>query len=133
MVRSTDLCLVPIPKKLTPREGTFNPEGKRYIKLEADEPQALIMAAKQTGLPWEITGSPKAPKDQIGLTIRLDDKANIPAEGYKLDISKEGIVITASTPAGAFYGACTLRQIRNPKSDNLRLARLLRSRCDAGY
>ena len=32
MVRSTDLHLVPAPKKLSFREGTFNPKGKRYIK-----------------------------------------------------------------------------------------------------
>ena len=135
MARSTDLHLVPAPKKLSFREGTFNPRGKRYIKLEAEEPcrqnecrrsehpdpsghpnlsgQSLIMAAKQTGFPWEITASPKVPKDQVGPTIRLDTKADIPPEGYKLDIRPDGILITASTPAGAFYGACTLRQIAN--------------------
>jgi len=133
MARSTDLHLVPAPKKLSFREGTFNPQGKRYIKLEAEEPcrqnecrrsehpdpsghpdlsgQSLIMAAKQAGLLWETTASPKAPEDQVGLTIRLDTKADIPPEGYKLDIRPDGILITASTAAGAFYGACTLRQI----------------------
>jgi hexosaminidase len=113
MARSTDLHLVPAPKKLSFREGTFNPRGKRYIKLEAEEPRSLITAAKKAGFPWEITASPKAPKDQVGLTIRLDETSGIPAEGYKLDIRPDGILITASMPAGAFYGACTLRQIAN--------------------
>ena len=113
MVRSTHLCLAPTPKRLATKEGAFSLKGRRYIRLEAEEPQTLIPAAKKTGLPWEITASSKAPKDQVGLTIRLDDKANIPAEGYKLDIRPDGILITASTPAGAFYGACTLTQIAN--------------------
>jgi len=120
MARSTDLHLVPAPKKLSFREGTFISRGKRYIKLEAEEPQSLIMAEKQAGLLWETTASPKAPKDQVGLTIRLDDKASIPAEGYELDIRPDGIVVSASTPAGAFYGACTLAQIRRGDTETRR-------------
>ena len=122
MARSTDLHLVPTPKKLSFREGAFNPKGKRYIRLEADEPQSLIPAAKKSGLPWEITGSPKAPKDRVGLTIKLDKESSIPSEGYKLDIRPDGILITASTPAGAFYGACTLSQIRRGDAETRRPA-----------
>src|SRR5690606_25544559 len=36
------------------------------------------------------------------------------SEGYTLEISREGIVITADTPAGAFYGTQTLRQLLPP-------------------
>ena len=111
MVRNTDLRLAPTPKRLSPREGVFNTAGKHYIKLEAEEPQFLIQAAKKTGLDWEITASPKAPKDQVGLLIRLDYMANIPIEGYKLNIRPDRIEIIASSAAGAFYGACTLAQI----------------------
>lgn len=114
MVRSTDPRLVPAPKRLSRREGVFNSKGKRYIKLETDDPSAvggLIPAAKRVGLGWEITASPKAPKDQVGLIIRLDRSADIPVEGYRLAIRPEQIEIVASSPAGAFYGACTLGQI----------------------
>ena len=111
MVRSTDLRLAPVPKRLSIREGAFKPEGRRYIKLEANEPQVLIPAAKKAGLGWEVTASPKVPKDQVGLVIRLDFSADIPIEGYRLNIRPEGIEIVASSAAGAFYGACTLGQI----------------------
>ena len=116
MARSTDLRLAPVPKRLSLREGAFKPEGRRYIKLEADDPHVLIPAAKKTGLPWEVTASPKAPKDQVGLVIRLDSSAGIPIEGYRLNIRPEGIEIVASSPAGAFYGACTLGQISRQSS-----------------
>ena len=42
---------------------------------------------------------------------RLDPKANIPAEGYTLDISRTRVRAVASTPAGLFYAAKTLEQL----------------------
>ena len=107
----TELRLVPTPKKLSMREGVFDPAGRRYIKLETDEPQSVIPAAKKAGLPWEITASPRAPKGLVGLTIRVDASESIQKQGYKLAIRPDGIEIVASDPSGAFYGACTLAQI----------------------
>lgn len=111
MVDAKELCLAPIPKKLTARQGEFDCKGKSYIKLVADDPQSIIPAAFKTELDWDITASPKAPKDKVGLVIELDFDADIPSEGYKLKIKPEQIEIIASTHAGAFYGACTLAQI----------------------
>jgi len=117
MNRGDDLYLAPIPKKLSLKEGAFDARGKRYIKLEAEDPQSLVAAAKKTGIGWEATASPGAPKDQVGLVIRLDKAADIPAEGYKLAIRPQVIEVAASTPAGAFYGACTLAQIVRQTAD----------------
>ena len=111
MSNRSNLCLAPIPKKITLKEDVFDTASKRYIKIEADDPRSLLVAAKKTGLGWEITLSPKAPNEQVGLIIKLVKSDDIPAEGYKLTIKPEGMEITASTPAGAFYGACTLAQI----------------------
>ena len=108
---AADLLLAPIPKKTTVRKGTFNLEGKRFIRLESDNPQLLMSAAKKTGLQWEITASPASPKSETGLIIRLDENADIKSQGYKLAISPETIEITAADAVGAFYGACTLVQI----------------------
>jgi hypothetical protein len=110
MVRC-NLHLAPIPKRLTVRDGVFVAQNDRYVKLEADVPQVLLTAAKKTGLGWQATASPNVPKEKIGLIIRLDEDADIPAEGYKLSIKPNIMEIVASTPAGAFYGACTLAQI----------------------
>ena len=114
MTNAANLYLAPVPKRLSPRQGVFQccgGDASRYIKLEAEDPQALIPAANKTGLPWEITASPKASREQIGLLIRLKRTSGIQPEGYKLVIRPERIEITASDAAGAFYGACTLAQI----------------------
>ncbi|MCL6519387.1 MAG: family 20 glycosylhydrolase [Armatimonadetes bacterium] len=128
MIDGKDLYLAPMPKKISRSSGVFNIEGKRYIVLDAKNPQSLIPAAKMTGLDLEITASPRVPKQLIGAVIRLDDislakivthASKTAPEGYKLTISPKGIEITARTPAGAFYGACTLAQIlRQSQSEN---------------
>jgi len=105
------LVLAPQPKQLAYREGAFDCQGARYIHLDAPHPRDLIPAARQTGLDWEITASPAVPKDRAGLVIHLHQGLDIPAEGYRLAVRSNGIEIMASTPAGAFYGACTLGQI----------------------
>jgi len=121
MNQASDLFLAPAPKKITRRNEFFDPKGKRFIVLDADKPQLLIPAARKIGLNWEITASPKAPKNEIGVVIRLDNKTSpakivahsgkTPPDSYKLTISPKRIEIVAPTPAGAFYGACTLAQI----------------------
>ncbi|MCE5197635.1 MAG: family 20 glycosylhydrolase [Armatimonadota bacterium] len=108
---STNLYLAPYPKKISLKDGVLNTSGKSYIQLVSEAPQCIMGAARQTGLDWQITASPKAPKEQVGLVIKLDEFGTVPAEGYKLNIKPERIEIISSTPAGAFYGACTLKQI----------------------
>lgn len=118
-MHSKVLFLAPVPKKLSVKDGTFDASSKLYIRIDARDPQSLIPAARQTGLGWKITASPKAPKNQLGLIIRLDESRDIPPEGYKLDIHRDSMEIIASTPAGAFYGACTLAQIIRQCGDAL--------------
>lgn len=110
MVRNSVFYLAPMPKKLMRKQGIFEGKGKKFIRLIAEDVQSLLPAAKKAGLDLEITASPYAPKDQVGLIIRLDKIVAHP-QGYTLSISPKIIEITASTPVGAFYGACTLRQI----------------------
>ena len=44
--------------------------------------------------------------------VHLSIDASIPhPEGYRLEIDRERISIAAATPAGAFYGTVTLRQL----------------------
>ena len=43
--------------------------------------------------------------------FNLDSSSSIPAEGYKLEVTKEGIKATASTPNGLYYAAQSLIQL----------------------
>ena len=117
MTEVTCLRLAPVPKRLTRREGVFRMPGQAYTYLYAEDPGLLLPAARKTGLGWPVTASPKGPKDQIGLVIRLDEAAGISAQGYKLAVGPKRIEIESSTPVGAFYGACTLAQILRQSED----------------
>ena len=54
------------------------------------------------------------------VTTRLDPA--LPSEGYTLEVTPAGVVITGGSPAGVFYGRQTLRQLLPPAS--LRRARI---------
>ncbi|MBS7564875.1 carbohydate-binding domain-containing protein [Mucilaginibacter sp. Bleaf8] len=49
-------------------------------------------------------------------TISLQKDADLPAEGYKLEISQNKITIQASTGAGAFYGIQSLKSLLPAKA-----------------
>jgi hexosaminidase len=119
MTEKNTLYLAPVPKKLTMRQGEFDPTGKKYIQLVTDEPQSLMPAARQAGLDLEITASPFAPKNSVALRFIIDVASGMPVDGYKLVIKPDVVEITSSTPAGAFYGACTLKQIARQFGKNL--------------
>lgn len=85
--------------------------GQPDLRRVAEGLAAHLRPALDKALPVrEATGAPGPG------VIRLD-LARWPeadAEAYQLRIGPEGIRITASTPAGAFYGVQTLRQLLPP-------------------
>jgi hypothetical protein len=116
---STIFDLAPTPKDLKITGGEFNTRGSKYIKLQAMDVLEIVPAAEQTLLDWEITASPSVPEESLGLTISLDETADIKPQGYELEIRPDGIEITAADAEGAFYGACTLAQIRRLTGDKV--------------
>ena len=67
-----------------------------------------------TGYPLPVVspldGKVAGPAD-IAIHLDLDDADDLGDEGYTLETSETGARITAATPAGAFYGVQTLRQL----------------------
>ena len=104
------LILAPRPKRMAYHEGTFDQRAPSiFVWKSAAARFDRGGEADRTRLGNH--GQPGCPERQVGLVIRLNEAMDVPAEGYKLAIRPDGIEITASTPAGAFYGACTLKQI----------------------
>lgn len=118
------LLLVPTPKSMAFSAGCFHVSEKTYTVLAADAPAALLPAARQSAAPYEVTASPIAPDHLVGLRLVLQPQAEMPAQGYQLTISPAVIKITATTPAGLFYGACTLAQIIRQCGDELPCLRI---------
>ena len=50
-------------------------------------------------------------EDDTEEQVTLDPKADIPGQGYRLQITPARIQLLASDAAGVFYGLATLRQM----------------------
>jgi hexosaminidase len=87
--------VIPLPVSVTRRTGGFALSGTDPI---AAEPGLEGVAAWLRGL---------IPAGGIGLRLG----AELPPEGYVLDVSARGAEIRGGSPAGVFYGAQTLRQL----------------------
>lgn len=115
---TTEMILIPVPRKIEPIAGALTLEDGRFIVLDADDPQALmpagraVQAALETlGTRWELTAARGADPARLGVVIRVDPPLVGRPQGYRLTIAPRRITLLASDPAGAFYAAMTLRQI----------------------
>ena len=101
-------------------------EGGASAVAVADDLAALLRPSTGLALPVEGTGSTgpagtaKAGTSKGGtskggaaggITLALDAAAGTGAEGYRLDAGPTGVVVTATSAAGLYHGAQTLRQL----------------------
>jgi hexosaminidase len=114
-------ALVPQPVVLEMRPGQFSLTATTVIYAESERvvPAARVLARHiglalgEQPLKVEIGANPPsggiAFRDPGGISDTIGT-----GEGYGIDITPEGIVIGADSPAGAFYATQTLRQILPP-------------------
>ena len=109
-----ELDIIPMPRSVEYHRGTFtlSPETKFYASLSPESKQALARYLEGTALGQVAFADEATGNDGIELT--LCDTATVPeAEGYRLEIGKKGIHLSASTETGIFYGIQTLLQLLN--------------------
>ena len=104
--------LIPLPAQLAMTEGRFVVDGATPLRMHGASAATgeRIAAVIGRGLDLQLAAAPgeaRAP----GIGFRLDPRAAIPAEGYRLRVSSDGIHVRASDEAGLFYGAVTLWQL----------------------
>lgn len=115
------LPLIPQPASLTLGEGAFEfgPDTAirfdRSLKAEVDLFAADLKA---------LTGTaPKTVVEELRILlpseirIDVDAKAEIPAGGYKLEITPKTVVITGKDAAGAYYGTRSILQLLPAAND----------------
>jgi hexosaminidase len=107
--------LVPLPRTLVERaeQLELSPTSRFVAEGEA-LPVAEALAAvlrPSTGFPLLIVAAPSQPGD---VQLSIVSASTQGDEGYVLDVS-DRVVITASRPAGLFYGTQTLRQMLPPE------------------
>ena len=105
--------IVPQPVKLERGAGADNfalTSATRIIATGAALPEAAMLRdylRPATG--FELPVSTRDGANAIRL--QLDEKLALGQEGYRLVSNARGVTITASQPAGLFYGVQTLRQM----------------------
>lgn len=108
------IAIIPEPVSLTPKPGVFVfPKTVTLsVPVGAENAQAISFLrnhfADAAGVKLIVKQSPLA---TIKLTLNKTDDAQLGAEGYKLTVTKKGVVIKANKPAGLFYGVQTLAQL----------------------
>lgn len=108
--------LLPIPRRIERRAGTYSLLPEAFIVLQSDA-QLLLSAGRRfqaglqekLGLHWQLSASPGVPPAASGLVLRIDNEIEH-SQGYRLEVSPQGMSIRAADAAGGFYGVCTLLQ-----------------------
>lgn len=119
-------ALIPRPARLEPRQGSFLiTAATRIVVTGAGTPAMRRLAARArdamldaTGLRLRAVLGPNA-RSENAIVVRLDTAAGTGEEGYRLDASPGGVVITATTETGAFYALQTLRQLVSPSAPSI--------------
>ncbi len=101
----TELNLIPKPNNVKISDGNLNiSSGFNALtqNMESATVERLLGHLKRT-----VTISPSGKK----LQLNLEPENNLSDESYSLTVNNEGVLISASTEAGLFYGVQTLIQL----------------------
>lgn len=112
IISNTHLGITPKPKHLSKKEGAFliSKTTTLFYKEASVATVAdffIPVLKKITGLSLEV--STQSEKNNIQLL--LDDSITSNAEGYRLTIATDHIIIKANTTQGLFYGMQSLMQL----------------------
>ncbi|MDI9238002.1 family 20 glycosylhydrolase [Lysobacter sp. LF1] len=107
--------VIPLPAKVDTREGHYTLGAQSRIAVVGDDAQALRIAQDFATRLQQARGfTPQVGGAREGAAVVFAlDPAIAPAgdEAYVLDITPQGVTVTARAPAGLFYGAVTLWQL----------------------
>ena len=113
MLTAQEIALTPQPAHLTVKDGRFefgNQLKAKVTPYQGDSIRMVFESFKKelqeaTGI--KVSSTQKEAKAKI----ILDLNPQLPAEAYKLNVSKKQVRIEASRPAGFYYALQTLKQL----------------------
>jgi hexosaminidase len=115
--------LIPKPAMLTYSAGEFALSAT--TRINASNAEALTIGkllVENIEQHTNLTLTVMETNDRSGnIQLKLIADTSLGEEGYKLSIQPDGIELSASQPAGLFYGAQTLRQIISAHQSTLKL------------
>ncbi len=109
-----NINLIPQPSRITTLDGHYSLNENTAIAVSSQTEQIgqylAQVITRHTG--WEPTVLTYINQDEPNLIILITDSlAGKATEDYQLTIDSSQIFLTASSPAGIFYGCQTLRQL----------------------
>ncbi|MBN2522791.1 MAG: beta-N-acetylhexosaminidase [Bacteroidales bacterium] len=115
-IKDKQSSLIPLPAKIEYAAGRFHHEPDLricYAAAELEKPAVLIREIlKEHGVASTVIRYNESfTTDKKDIKLRLQNKAEIHPEGYILQITRDGIDLKASSPAGIFYGIQTIKQL----------------------
>lgn len=119
LAQAAPVSLIPLPAKLQLADGTFKVVDDTPIVIPTHDPAArqdalylVDLLARTRGLHLQVTENTQASR---AIVFSRDPRAMVShAEGYTLDVTRQGVRIVARDDAGLFYGAVTLWQLLTP-------------------
>ncbi len=104
-----EINIIPQPQEIAEGTGNFKIDNNTAIKGNASFAVAFLNDILKNATAFALTENNDAAKNYI--EINIDTLSGIKKEGYKLSVTTDNVVITASDKAGAFYGVQTLLQL----------------------
>lgn len=108
--------IIPQPVQMQAGDGEFTLRGGKILCTpETDELKSIVRYFNSkiepaSGISYSPAGAGKA-----GIHLKLIKDESLPEEGYRLSVTKKGVMIQANTSAGLFYGVQTLLQLLPPQ------------------
>ncbi|MBK9927305.1 MAG: beta-N-acetylhexosaminidase [Anaerolineales bacterium] len=103
--------IIPHPANISPSEGNFTITSTTTIAT-TNNPEIIAIANTLIEHIQKLTGFEIATHQNEGdIKLELIDDTTLGEEGYRLNISSDGLSLQAHQPTGFFYGIQTLRQL----------------------
>jgi len=117
-IANQGVSLIPLPVKLKRGEGEFVLTATTKVRTDTTmrEVGKYLKASLRpaTGFEFAWQESDETP-GAINVHVTAERAVAKNKEGYRLEVKPDRVVISASTPAGAFYACQTLRQLLPPE------------------
>ena len=112
------ILIIPEPVELRQGVGEFEINSNTafyFSKLDADA-NAIMTAinkdfSEAAGFKLKAVSGDVAPKNSVQFKLLSTVDTALGIEGYRLDVSLDGITVSANKPAGLYYGMQTLLQL----------------------
>jgi len=109
------IALIPQPVSLVQGKGAFTLPAMLVITTDKNEELKRIakgLAAQLGGATgYKVSIKENKPPVSKAIALSLVTDPSIPKEGYRLKVTAAGVSLTATEPAGIFYGVQTLLQL----------------------